>query len=179
MIIDRDKLKTRAIITNDANLWVSFKKMRNLVTNKVKEAKSRYYYSQIEKNVGDSRAIWKTVNLLSHRKYTSNSTINELVVNEVSYTEPSALCEIFNDHFSNIGPKLAASMTDSEKRFDFYIKSTKYSFNLQPITPEFVSSILLKIPTRKSTGLYNISCRLLKAAATIKCLVKYMYIWSG
>ena len=39
MIIDRDKLKKQAIITNDANLWVSFKKMRNLVTNKVKEVK--------------------------------------------------------------------------------------------------------------------------------------------
>ena len=25
MIIDRDKLKKQAIITNDANLWVSFK----------------------------------------------------------------------------------------------------------------------------------------------------------
>ena len=76
MIIDRDKLKTRAIITNYANLWVSFKKMWNLVTNKVKEAKLRYYHSQIEKNVDDSRAtcIWKTVNQLSHRKHTSNST---------------------------------------------------------------------------------------------------------
>ena len=169
MIIDRDKLKKRAIITNDINLWVSFKKMRNLVTNKVKEAKSRYYHSQIEKNVSDSRAIWKTANQLSHRKHTSNSTINELVVNEVSYTEPSALCEIFNDHFSNIGPKLAASMTDSEKSFDFYIKPTKYSFNLQPITPEFVSSILIKMPTHKSTGLDNISCRLLKAAAPVIC----------
>ena len=30
MISDRDKLKKRAIITNDANLWVSFKKMRKL-----------------------------------------------------------------------------------------------------------------------------------------------------
>ena len=88
--------------------------------------------------MSDSRAIWKIVNQLSHRKHTSNSTINELVVNEVSYTEPSALREIFNDHFSNIEPKLAASMTDSEKSFDFYIKPTKYSFNLQPITPEFV-----------------------------------------
>ena len=86
--------------------------------------------------MSDSRAIWKTVNQLSHRKHSSNSTINELVVNEVSYTEPSALCEIFN--FSNIEPKLAASMTDSEKSFHFYIKPTKYSFNLQPITPEFV-----------------------------------------
>ena len=119
--------------------------------------------------MGESRTIWKTVNQLSHRKHTSNSTVNELVVNEVSYTEPSALCEIFNDHFSNIGPKLAASMTDSEKSFDFYIKPTKYSLIYSQLRLSLFQVFSLMMPTHKSTGLDNISCRLLKAAAPVIC----------
>ena len=44
---ERDKLKNKATITNDLWDWTNFKKFRNQVNNKIKNAKEIYYKSAL------------------------------------------------------------------------------------------------------------------------------------
>lgn len=53
LIINRDKLKRQAVISNDLELWDKFKKERNRMKNKIRRAKVDYYQSQIENNFGN------------------------------------------------------------------------------------------------------------------------------
>ena len=38
--------------------------------------------------MGNTKAIWKIINQLTHKKVTSNSSVNELKVNAHSITDP-------------------------------------------------------------------------------------------
>ena len=122
------------------------------------KAKADYYQSQIRNNIGNSKAIWKTINELTRRKSTSNSSINELKLGELSVTEPSDLCEVLNNNFTSIGTKLASDIPDGNNNFESYITRAKTIFSLEHT---------IKLCPYKATGLDNISCRLLKEAAPI------------
>ena len=133
----------------------------------IKKAKESYYHSQVEENIGNPRAIWNTINQITHRKSTDKSSINELKINDVSFTEPSDLCEILNNHFISIGSTLASSLPDTKGDFSSFIAPVNTTFRLEHTTPEVVLKYLKKLSPHKATGLDNISCRLLKEAATV------------
>ena len=46
-------------------------------------AKANYYKSEVEQNVGNPKEIWRTINELTYRKCTSNSSISELKSGDV------------------------------------------------------------------------------------------------
>ena len=62
----------------------------------------------IENNSGNVRELWKTINDLMSRKIKSN-TINELKVNNLSFTEPSESADELNKHFTEVGLTLAST----------------------------------------------------------------------
>ena len=120
-------------------------------------AKANYYKSEVEQKVGNPKEIWRTINELTYRKCTSNSSIRELKSGDNSFTKPAEMCEILNDHF-----------TPSENTsFDSYIKPVSTTFNLQHTSATEVLKLLGKLSLNKATGLDNISCRLLKEAGPI------------
>ena len=55
--------------------------------------------------------------------------MNELKLNEVDLTSSEEIAEGFNDYFSNIGPKLAQSIGNSNCNFEDYIKQTNSEFS--------------------------------------------------
>ena len=94
-------------------------------------AKANYYKSEVEQNVGNPKEIWRTINELTYRKCTSNSSISELKSGDNSFTKPAEMCEILNDHFTSVGPNLASTLPSGNTSFDSYIKPVSTTFNLQ------------------------------------------------
>ena len=72
-----------------------------------------------------------------------------------------------NKYFSTIGSNLATNLERPSVSFEHYIQPSKCTFKLQETNPETVQNLLSNLKTSKSTGLDNISCRLLKEAAPI------------
>ena len=163
----RDRLKKQAVQTGNPEQWNKFKKQRNKINNEIKKAKANYFQSQVETNAGNPRAIWSTINQITHRKCTDNSSINELKVNDVSVTKPSDLCEVLNDYFTSIGSTLASDLPEAESDFNSFITPSNTIFKLEHTSADIVSKYLKKLSPYKATGLDNISCRLLKEAAPI------------
>ena len=70
----------------------------------------------MENNSGDVRELWKTINNLISRKIKSN-TINELKVNNLSFTEPTEIADELKKHFTEVGSTLASNLPQNNCDF--------------------------------------------------------------
>ena len=91
---------------------------------------------------GDLRNTWRIINELTSRK--SKSTfVNEVILNNGnSIHDPLALSEAFNDHFSNIGPRLVNEIhvNDNCPSYVDYLSGTcdsRFELGKQPLYPQF------------------------------------------
>ena len=82
--------------------------------------KKVFFDNALKENRGDLRNTWRIINELTSRK--SKSTfVNEVIFNSGnSIHDPLELSEAFNDHFSNIGPRLTNEIfAGSERKLPF------------------------------------------------------------
>ena len=71
----------------------------------IKKCKSEYYLDLINKNKGNSSAVWKTLNEITSRK--SSVSITCIEIDDTSQIDVKSIVEGLNSHFSSIGSKLA------------------------------------------------------------------------
>ena len=104
---DRDFHKKKAIKFNSRYHWSKYQNLRNRVNIKMKLAKSHFYQCEFQNccRSSDLKKTWALINSLSGKKNKS-SHIDEIVVNNNTISDPTAIAESFNDYFVNIGPKL-------------------------------------------------------------------------
>ena len=156
---ERDILKLKAIRSGNAYIWRKFNKIRNSTNNEVKLAKKVYFDNALKENRGDLCNTWRIINELTYRK--SKSTfVNEVILNNSnSIHDPLELSEAFNDHFSNIGPRLANEIHVNENCPSYvdYLSGA--------VSTVFV--LLSKLSKSKATDLGKISARLSRDCADL------------
>ena len=166
MIIKRNHLKKKAVRSGDLNDWNEYRRVRNKTNNKLRDTKAAYYHKEIENNSGNVREIWKTINDLMSRKIKSD-TINELKVNNLSFTEPCKIADELNKHFTEVGSTLASTLPQNNCDFKQYLLKPKTNFRLEKISLTSVLKTLNSLATKKAVGLDYISSKLLKVAALV------------
>ena len=166
---NRDILKIKASKTNDPNDWALFKKQRNITNKQIRSAKLVYYQNSFNKHTSDSRKTWQTINELTSRK-SGKTSVASLKVNGLTITNPLELSNEFNNHFANIGPKLASEINCDSGSYQRYLTATDKRFKLQPTNPNKVFSLLNKLDKSKATGLDKISARLVRECADLICV---------
>ena len=129
-MIERDKLKSRAVKTNDAETWDKFKNFKNCVNNKIKNAKNAYCQQNFESNAGNSQIIWQTINEVMARNLKANRNVPCVKDNSNTNDDPVEISEALNKHFAEIGPNLASKLLNPTNSFASYIKPAKTSFFL-------------------------------------------------
>ena len=142
LITGRNRLKRQATLTKQPSIWDEYKKVRNRINNEIKTEKANYYKSKISQNTGDPKEIWRTINKLTYREYTSNSSVSELKSGNKSFTKPDEICETLNEHFTSVGPNLASTMATGSTSFDSYIKPAPTTFTLQHTTASQVLKLI-------------------------------------
>ena len=166
LLFDRDKKKRRAMITKLNADWDEYKASRNKVNIALRQAKADYYRNKIATQNNNPKEAWKTINNILGRSF-SDTSVNELKVNDANLTSPGEIAEAFNTYFSNVGPILANSMADSSVSFEQFVKpiqSKMLRFKLVPYSK--VLNLLNSLSKSKATGLDKISGKILKAAAS-------------
>ena len=166
LLFDRDKKKRRAMITKLNADWDEYKASRNKVNIALRQAKADYYRNKIATQNNNPKEAWKTINSLLGRSF-SDTSVNELKVNDANLTSPGEIAEAFNTYFSNVGSILANSMADSSVSFEQFVKpiqSKMLRFKLVPYSK--VLNLLNSLSKSKATGLDKISGKILKAAAS-------------
>ena len=64
---DRDRFYMKAMKSNSAALWSTYRKLRNQTNEEVKKAKSNYFQECINNNKDNSAGLWKTLNEITNR----------------------------------------------------------------------------------------------------------------
>ena len=161
----RDVLKIKAIQSKNPQDWSAFKKARNTVNNDIRRAKENHYKTALCENEKNLKRTWSIINEITSRKQTL-SLVKEVKCNDKTFTDPNQICEVFNEHFASIGPKLAeeipANVTGHSHLDYLTIQNHEHSFQFQETNTSAVFSLLSKLCKSKATGLDRISAKLLR-----------------
>ena len=68
--------------------------------------------AQFNLNKYNIKATWGLIGMLINRKKNLSASINQLFYNNRIYTDKRDICEHLNSHFINVGPRLAAQISD-------------------------------------------------------------------
>ena len=164
----RDIQKIKAVRSNDSEDWISFKKMRNSVNQKIFQAKETYFKNTLYENKGNPKKTWKIINELTSKNRKATQ-VTEIDLNGDLINDPNKIADAFNEHFSNIGPKLTDKIGKGNRSYVDYLSDYNIdaSFQLKETDSSTVSILLSKLSKSKATGLDKISCRLLRECSDL------------
>ena len=147
-----------------------YRNFRNSVNNKLKQSKKLYYQRAFHGVKSDVKKTWKILNrVLKPTNSRTKSEIKKIVVDNVTYTEPEEIANLFNDFFSTIGENLNNSMPQTNSSINDStnnIPTQLNSFFFSPITSSNVHQIILSFKN-KSSDISTYSIRTLKYISDI------------
>ena len=164
---ERDSLKKQANLSSDIEIWLNYKKARNLTNKAVRQAKREYFQNNLDIYKSNPRQMWQLINNLTGRKTNKSSNIQEVIVSDSSISNSKEIADAFNEHFTSIGHKLASTIEQSGISPDVYLVASEKSFSIQLPSEEIVCKLLRGIDVSKAVGLDKIPNRILKIAADI------------
>ena len=163
-MINRDKLKKKAISSNNSESLSAYKQQRNFVNNKIRKAKKAYFQDKLNRNVNNVNETWKILNNALGKK-SDNIEINTLSSDSGEIlTESFDIANSLNKHFVGIGPKFSCNVPLLGKvaTAKDYMTQVESSFEFQKIDSKDVFKLINKLNLRKASGCDKISNRLLK-----------------
>ena len=148
----------KAVKTNSSAYHNAYKSLRNEINKKIIHAKRNYYTTCVDKNPNNSKQLWKHTNQLVN-KNPKPTNVSAIQIDEQVVTENDTIAELFNEYFTDIGPKLSSQITETNVGFERYMKFKAHqNLNFRNINLHEVLKALEKLKTSKSTGHDNIPC---------------------
>ena len=141
-----------------------YKRFRNYVTSKLRQAKSRYYYDKLCNVKNNTRKVWQCINNLLGKNKGKFVNIDSVKLDDKTITDKDKIANAFNDFFVNIGYNLSVQQTiTSDIKFDSFLNDTVIpSIFLQPITSREIIEIVSKMKNDTSPGFDSISIKVVK-----------------
>ena len=158
---EREHFHNLALRTNDEFHWSSYKRLRNVVTLKLRKEKQRYFNEQLRETKGDTRETWKNVKqLLGNGSKSSGAAAR-------TANEAKDKCNIFNRFFVSCAEDLRSTYQSSVRSFSKWLPQIdrQEKFKLRKITVSEVRKALKELKSKKATGVDGIPARLLKDGA--------------
>ena len=151
----RDFVKNKAIKLKSKVLWKKYKEIRNSVTTKIRRSKTQYFNEKITSSKVNCHSFWKTVGKLVPNKKNISTAPTDVNAND------------FNEHFVNIGAKVASKAGESEQMPVFKHPDCLYQFDMIDITLESVVKRLKSLGSRSSLDFRNMDTKLLSLSSDV------------
>ena len=137
-----------------------YKKIRNKLTTLIRLSRKLYYSNKLAIN-NNLNKVWQTINeLIKNSKKSYPDTMN---TNGVESNDPIEISNMFNEYFTNIGPKLASTVTTNTGHFTQYLSNNhNKSFFFIPTNNGEILKVVQSLKPSKSCGHDEISVKLLK-----------------
>ena len=138
-----------------------YKQYRNLLTFLIRTAKQNYYNQIFCSFRNNTKKIWKTINEMRGKKRlkTKITTLNH---NNLILDKPEDIAEAFNEHFSNIAPKLNSKLPPATRNPCEYMQGNYAgSMLILPVTVNDTKNVIRSLKNKKS-NLNEISVSILK-----------------
>ena len=163
----QQKLYEKYIKSGNTYYLTKYKYYRNKVSSLIKHSKREYYNDYFKTNSKNIRNVWKGIQQLITLKPRCVNLISKISNNNQTITDPKAIVDAFNKHFSNIGERLAGNMPDAEiDTFDFMGLAQPNSFYLSPVTTIEIEKEISNLNSSKAVRPFSIPVYLLKLLKT-------------
>ena len=121
----------------------------------MRQAKREYYTTKFQNPKTNPKHAWQRINDILGRN-NNQSIIHQIKYSGKSVTSNEELKEIFNEYFTNIGPKLAQTIEhDSACNFEDFFTKREFvnEFSFESVNELLVYTLIMKLPVSKSVGL--------------------------
>ena len=121
----------------------------------IRDVTKKFYCKKIEENKDDMKGTWKILKQSVNKGNNATTCIDSIVHENQTITDTKLMPEIFNDHFVDIGEKLANKI--DETRIDPLenLPETEKRFTLKIVNPNKVYRAISELKNGKSTGIDN------------------------
>ena len=163
----KQKLYEKYLKSGNSYYLTKYKYYRNKVSSLIKHSKQEYYNDYFKTNSKNIRNIWKGIKQLITLKPRGVNLISKISHNNQTITDPKAIANAFNKHFSNIGERLAGNMPDAEiETLDFTGLAQPNSFCLSPETTIEIEEEISNLNSSKAVRPFSIPVYLIKLLKT-------------
>ena len=90
--------------SGNSQLYEIYRKYRNMLSNLIKKAKSKYYHAKFTSASGDKKKMWKLINSL--RGIKKQSLSSTFKIDNVNISCRKRIANAFNKHFSSLAKNL-------------------------------------------------------------------------
>ena len=120
---------------------------------------------KIHKN--NIKQTWNTISETLNRHRKSRDIPEKIIYNDKTLTNEQDIADSFNSFFANVGTQLSSSFeqSDSIPSFETYLDCNTRSdpnFYFTPVDEDLVRTLITNLPNKTSSGIDNISNKLLK-----------------
>ena len=143
LIRQRDHLRGKANKTGSEYLRQAYQLIRSRVLL-IPDLRKTYYTRKIEESKGDLKSTWKISKHAVNRGNKASTVIDTVFVEGQELTDKRQIPEAFNNHFVNIGDKLAGTVEQTDTCPIDNIAETNERFSFKYIQPTQVFRVLSK-----------------------------------
>ena len=160
----RDR-QTEKIAAKSPEMWSAYSKQRNKVTKEIRYSIQDYYKGLMEKNKGDPKKMWKTINRVLE-KDAKSTTLSSIEINGKTLTKERDVLEALNCHFVSFGPKLARSIeTRPSDNCSQHVTPVNEEMLFKPVDKKYVMNAINQLKNGKASGPDKITITLVKDAS--------------
>ena len=167
LIRQRDYLRGKANKTGSEYLRQAYRQIRSRVYYMIRDLRKTYYTRKIEESKGDLKSTWKILKHAMNRGNKASTVIDTVFIEGQELTDKKQIPEAFNNHFVNIGDKLAGTVEQTDTCPMDNIAETNGRFSFKYIQPTQVFRVLSKLKNGKAVGIHNIPNKSLKLSKDI------------
>ena len=163
-IVERNEAQKKATETKLKEDWDEYKRLRNDISNILKNEKRTWQEKKISDFGADTSSIWK--NIKNWLGWNTGGPPTKLIENGTIYNKPSELAKVMNNFFinkvRNLRQNLPINPGDPLQLVRKLMLNRKCTFRLKSVHPEDVLKIIGKLKTSSSCGTDEISSYVLK-----------------
>ena len=143
----------------------NYMKYRNCYNRTVRLAKRLYYNDKIDKNA-DPKSSWRYLKEAIGKSQSVHNVINNIVVDDVSYSEPRSIADQFNNFFSEVADKIVSEIPPTSVDFNNFLPhDTPNTFEFRHVNTESVGEIVQSLESKTSLDINGVSTLLVKKCA--------------
>ena len=145
----KEKNRLFKLSRNNVDLLPRYRACRNLILNRLRSAKSKYFRDKFAACAGNTKSIWKLIN--NTLKPNANRQFNyTLKRDDAEVTDPTIISNKFNEYFSSVAINLANNIPHVDVDPLIYVKSQINSFFCSNTDAAEVESIIRNFKSKQS-----------------------------
>lgn len=133
----------------------------------VRKAKFLYWQNRFESTKRDIKQTWKNINSILNRSQNKKEFPTYFKNNDIPVYDPNEIANLFNSHYTHIGPNLANNIEKIPGNASEYLHQNNFPNTLffEPCSPNEIANIIKCLKPKTSCGYDDISPKLVKQIA--------------